>query len=433
MGHGGDDTVQDVRHWLEEHVWAVATAGLAAIVFGVTFIAVSTASDSPQVEPDPVVITVEPETPDPEAAPAAETPPDAADDPPDTPSDAPADEPARPPSDEARDDPPAAGEEDPGDPPAAAPEQPSPEGGEEPAVAAPIEPEPDDPASEGEEDTRSERGDGARGSPAPPGVGPDYEGPDRPLERPETGEEERDADTEATPAEPDPPETSTPPERPERPARPSRPARPEPPAEPAGPPPTLPEFDEEALIYGGTGWEGAILAGPGIVWSSRSSARTSWELLMPSAQIKASLVRVGLTWNRAMGAPDNPHVIGWWEGGPEPGETGNVLLAGHRDYTDTQGNIGVGVCWLLDRTALGDFLIIRDSEQREHYVYTVTEVVSVRWNDPNGVAYLRPSDTAIVTLVTCEGAFDRDANNYSNRRIVVAEMTDIVPFTDEAG
>ena len=104
-----------------------------------------------------------------------------------------------------------------------------------------------------------------------------------------------------------------------------------------------------------------------------------------------------------------------------PGENAGVI------------DIGDGVCWLLDRTALGDFLIIRDSEQREHYVYTVTEVVSVRWNDPNGVAYLRPSDTAIVTLVTCEGAFDRDANNYSNRRIVVAEMTDIVPFTDEAG
>ncbi len=433
MGHGGDDTVQDVRLWLEEHVWAVATAGLAAIVFGVTFIAVSTASDSPPVEPDPVVITVEPETPEAGVEPATETPPDAAAEPPDTPSDAPADEPARTPSDGDTDEPSAAGDEDPGDPPAADAEQPSPEGEEEPAVAAPIEPE--EPGAEGADDARSERGDATRGSPTPPGVGPDYEGPNRPTERPEPGDDpavdgERDETNEVEPTKPDP---RTEPDLPETPARPEQPEQPAEPEEPEGPPPTLPEFDEEALIYGGTGWEGAILAGPGIVWSSRSSARTSWELLMPAAQIKASLVRVGLTWNRAMGAPDNPHVIGWWEGGPEPGETGNVLLAGHRDYTDTQGNIGVGVCWLLDRTALGDFLILRDNEQREHYVYTVTEVVSVRWNDPNGVAYLRPSDTAIVTLVTCEGAFDRDANNYSNRRIVVAEMTDIVPFTDEAG
>ena len=432
MGHGGDDTVQDVRHWLEEHVWAVATAGLAAIVFGVTFIAVSTASDSPPVEPDPVVITVEPETPDPAAEPAAETPPEPADEPPDAPADEPADEPARTPSDEATDEPPAAGDEDAGDPPAAAPEQPSPEDEEEPAVATPIEPEPEEPAAEDGENTRSERGDGARGSSTPPGVGPDYEGPGRaPGEREPVEEPTRDGEREEVeeikeeePAKPDPP---TEPDLPET------PDPPEEPEEPEGPPPTLPDFDEEELIYGGTGREGAILAGPGIVWSSRSSARTSWELLLPSAQIRASLVRVGLTWNRAMGAPDNPHVIGWWEDGPEPGETGNVLLAGHRDYTDTNGNIGVGVCWLLDRTALGDFLILRDNEAREHYVYTVTEVVSVRWNDPNGVNYLRPSDTAIVTLVTCEGAFDRDANNYSNRRIVVAEMTDIVPFTDEAG
>ena len=47
----------------------------------------------------------------------------------------------------------------------------------------------------------------------------------------------------------------------------SREPEPEPEPEPEEPA-ILPEFDEEELIYGGTGREGAILAGPGIVWSS---------------------------------------------------------------------------------------------------------------------------------------------------------------------
>ena len=196
-------------------------------------------------------------------------------------------------------------------------------------------------------------------------------------------------------------------------------------------PAVLPEFDEEELIYGGTGREGAILAGPGIVWSSGLSARTSWELLLPSARIRASLVAVGLTYSRALGAPDNPHVIGWWEGGPAPGEAGNVLLAGHRDFTDNDGNIGIGVCWLLPNTQPGDFLIFRDNEAREHHVYTVTEAVAVLWNDPSGVEYLRRSETAIATLVTCEGSFDDDSNNYSHRRIIVAELTDTIPFVED--
>jgi hypothetical protein len=50
---------------------------------------------------------------------------------------------------------------------------------------------------------------------------------------------------------------------------------------------------------------------------------------------------------------------------------------------------------------------------------------------PEGVEYLQPAPAgqSLLTLITCEGSFDGEAHNYSNRRIVVAEMTDTVPFT----
>ncbi|MCY3887318.1 MAG: class F sortase [Chloroflexi bacterium] len=194
----------------------------------------------------------------------------------------------------------------------------------------------------------------------------------------------------------------------------------------------LPAFDESSLTMGNAGNHGAILVGPGIVESSSPGHKTDWVMLIPSARIKAALVRIGLTPSRALGAPDNPYVIGWWENGPAPGQSGNVLLAGHRDFTDKDGNQGLGVCWFLAEMQEGDFALIRDNAQEVHHLYTVTEVVSLPWNSEDGVAYLAPSPDPILTLVTCEGSFDENTHNYSNRRILVAALTDSITF-EESG
>ena len=52
-------------------------------------------------------------------------------------------------------------------------------------------------------------------------------------------------------------------------------------------------------------------------------------------------------------------------------------------------------------------------------------------SDRENVTILKPAPAgqSLLTLITCEGSFDGEAHNYSNRRIVVAEMTDTVPFT----
>jgi hypothetical protein len=198
--------------------------------------------------------------------------------------------------------------------------------------------------------------------------------------------------------------------------------------EPGPPLVPLPEFDETDLIHGGTGNRGAILAGHGIVSSSGPTAQTDWVLLVPSARIKASIVRVGLAPGNAFGAPDNPEVIGWWESGPAPGQVGNVLLDGHRDYSDLDDNLGTGVCWALPNTGVGDAILIRDDAASVYYVYEVIETVAVPWNDADAVSYLQSTDDARLTLITCEGSFDTDASNYSKRRIVVAVLMGVAEF-----
>ena len=104
------------------------------------------------------------------------------------------------------------------------------------------------------------------------------------------------------------------------------------------------------------------------------------------------------------------------------------MLDGHRDFSDINENMGTGVCWALPQTVVGDVMIIRDSAVGVHYVYEVSETVSVRWDDPDAGRFLQPSEGSILTLISCEGSFDDEAHNYSNRRIVVAALIGQAPF-----
>ena len=184
------------------------------------------------------------------------------------------------------------------------------------------------------------------------------------------------------------------------------------------------EIEDERLRHGTDGLEGGILPiDNGVVVSSLPEQRTTWELIVPSASLKSAIVRVGQTHTGAMGSPDNPYVIGWLDSSAEPGAVGNLLLAGHRDFEDKDGNVGTGVCWELVNTAVGDQMIVRDSENGIYYVYTVTEAVTVSPRDRASRKYLRNSDERIITLITCEGSFNADTNQYSHRRVVVGVLS----------
>ncbi len=183
------------------------------------------------------------------------------------------------------------------------------------------------------------------------------------------------------------------------------------------------EIDESTFRYGIEKERGAILPiDNGIVPSSGPDYATSWELLLPTARIRADIVQVGRTPRGAIGAPDNPFVIGWFNVGAEPGEPGNAILAGHRDYEDIDGNVGTGVCWELNRVKVGDQMIIRDAEQNIAWVYEVTEAVTLDPNDPNSARYLAATDESVLTLITCTGAFNPKTHTYSHRLVIVGVL-----------
>ena len=182
-------------------------------------------------------------------------------------------------------------------------------------------------------------------------------------------------------------------------------------------------IDDSSFRYGIEEERGAILPiDNGIVPSSGPKHQTSWEMLLPAARIRADIVSLGRTPRGAIGAPDNPFVVGWFDLSAAPGEQGNTILAGHRDYEDIDGNVGAGVCWELDRVKVGDQVVIRDAEQNLAWVYAVTESVVVDPYDPDSVRYVADTDDAIITLITCTGSFDPSTHTYSHRLLIIAQL-----------
>ena len=182
-------------------------------------------------------------------------------------------------------------------------------------------------------------------------------------------------------------------------------------------------IDDSSFRYGIEEERGAILPiDNGIVPSSGPKHQTSWEMLLPAARIRADIVSLGRTPRGAIGAPDNPFVVGWFDLSAAPGEQGNTILAGHRDYEDIDGNVGAGVCWELDRVKVGDQVVIRDAEQNLAWVYAVTESVVVDPYDPDSVRYVADTSDAIITLITCTGSFDPSTHTYSHRLLIIAQL-----------
>lgn len=180
------------------------------------------------------------------------------------------------------------------------------------------------------------------------------------------------------------------------------------------------EIDMSSLRYGGTGEDGAVLPiDNGVVPSSGPRFHTSWELMVPSARIYATINKVGRAPGGAMGAPDNPEVIGWLDSSAAPGEPGNALMVGHRDYTDINGKVGWGVCWELDKSRLGDAIIVLDNQNELAYVYEIIEKVTIDPKDEDAKRYLRQTEEAVVTLITCNGSFDVTTHSYSHRLVLV--------------
>ncbi|MGF1240366.1 class F sortase [Streptomyces sp. 2-6] len=141
-------------------------------------------------------------------------------------------------------------------------------------------------------------------------------------------------------------------------------------------------------------------------------------LRIPSLGIDAPTIGVGLDAHRQLGTPpvDKPKLVGWYEGGPTPGESGTALAVGHRDTTT-----GAAVFAALGQVEPGRTIEVRRADGRTA-VYTVDKVrVFDKDRFPDKEVY-GPSRRPELHVITCGGLYTR-RTGYSSNVVVFAHLT----------
>lgn len=138
---------------------------------------------------------------------------------------------------------------------------------------------------------------------------------------------------------------------------------------------------------------------------------------IPAIGVAAPVIELGLNPAGALEVPKVYSETGWYKGGPEPGEVGRSVIAGHvDDYT------GPAVFFRLRELGAGDEIIVHHIDGDET-VFTVERTEKYRKDAfPTDEVYGSSGDVAL-RLVTCGGDFNETAKSYESNVIVFATRT----------
>ncbi|MFF1281223.1 class F sortase [Streptomyces sp. NPDC058299] len=139
---------------------------------------------------------------------------------------------------------------------------------------------------------------------------------------------------------------------------------------------------------------------------------------VPSLGIDAPVTPLRLDANRQLQTPpvDRPKLVGWYQGGPTPGESGTAVAVGHRD-TRTGPAVFAGLALVRP----GKPVEVRRADGRTA-VYTVDRVqVFDKAGFPDKEVY-GPSGRPELRILTCGGLFSR-RTGYTSNVVVFAHLT----------
>jgi hypothetical protein len=137
-------------------------------------------------------------------------------------------------------------------------------------------------------------------------------------------------------------------------------------------------------------------------------------IAIPAIGVSAAVVPLRLEPRGTMQTPDEWQDAGWYEPGPEPGERGPAVIAGHVDSTS-----GPAVFYRLRDLRRGDAIRVRRADGS---VVRFRVEGLERWPKaefPSHRVFGRTRVSAL-RLVTCSGDFDASTGHYVDNTIVYA-------------
>ncbi|SEF18671.1 class F sortase [Jiangella alba] len=136
---------------------------------------------------------------------------------------------------------------------------------------------------------------------------------------------------------------------------------------------------------------------------------------VPAAGIDTNVVPIAVDGDNVLVPPPYGDA-GWWQAGPEPGENGAAVIAGHLDNRD-----GPDVFYRLGDVAPGDEIIVARADGGTS-AFRVVEVGQYSQDEfPTDAVYGGPDDRPLLRLITCGGEYDRELGRYRDNVVVFAE------------
>jgi len=142
-------------------------------------------------------------------------------------------------------------------------------------------------------------------------------------------------------------------------------------------------------------------------------------ITIPAIGVAAAVVPLHLNRDHTLQVPSNFAQTGWFVGGPEPGEQGAAVVAGHVDSRS-----GPAVFYRLRALLRGDRirLTLADGTIVRFAVTGTTAVPKNRF--PSKLVY-RTTARPTLRLITCDGAFDRSTGHYVDNYLVFGRLLSV--------
>ncbi|WP_082556879.1 class F sortase [Modestobacter sp. Leaf380] len=140
---------------------------------------------------------------------------------------------------------------------------------------------------------------------------------------------------------------------------------------------------------------------------------------IPALGIASSVIELGLERDGSMEVPRGAYPVGWFDGGPTPGELGPAVLAGHVDWAGEPGAF-----YGLRELVPGDEVVV-DRDDGTQLTFLVDRVEEHPKDEfPTDDVY---GDIGIagLRLITCGGAFDEDSGDYLDNVVVFASLVSV--------
>jgi LPXTG-site transpeptidase (sortase) family protein len=142
---------------------------------------------------------------------------------------------------------------------------------------------------------------------------------------------------------------------------------------------------------------------------------TDGTVSLPSLGVTAPIVRVGVNATGHMVVPGNARQVAWLDQGPMPGQTNNIVLAGHIAYSHVAGSFG-----RIQQLRRGDLVTVAMGGKK--WTFRVVWSCLFDRNTDSAEKVMGYTTVPSVTLISCGGVWDPSAGTHAKRAAVRAEL-----------